>query len=192
MPRLARDCCSSLRYDLGTYERSLAVKYLAEQKRFKITQLSAGSGIIIGAGLLGIAGVASAFFLAPNIMEEIKEKIGIVRDFVADTKKTSSGQNIDVEGVDGGYATVLLVGWKDERQWTVEPSPNEGAVVVAPASGIPIVGALTGSALYVLTFAQDKEEYVGIWGNTNKNAKRIEDLSEPWWYLDPKTGGPLY
>jgi len=192
MPRLAPDSCESFRFELGTYERKKLQEIIDEERKFKITKLSVGSGIVLGAGMLAAGIGLAGYFMMPNILDEVKEKLDILKTGITNTVDSSSGKNKSVDGLDGGIATVLCVGWKDERQWTGEPSPNEGLVLVAPASGIPIIGGLSGSALYVLTFAQDKEEYVGIWGNKNKNARTIEELTQPWWYLDPKTGGPLY
>lgn len=194
MPRLAPDSCSSLRYELGNYERSLAVKYLAEQKRANtlnsITNITTATiysaGGITGAFIVGM-------LLAPNIIDEVVDKIKVLKEVVDNQVNNASGKNKPAEdGQDGGFATILCVGYKDERQWTGEPSPNQGKVVVAPASGWPIIGGLSGAALYVLSYGQDTEEWVGIWGNQNKKATKIEELSQPWWYLDPKTGGPLY
>jgi hypothetical protein len=187
LPRLAPDSCESFRFELGTYERKKLQEIIDEQRKFKITKISTGAGVILGAGFLAVSIGVLGFFMAPNIIEELKEKIQIVKDAVDKTKKNASGLNED-----GSYATVLCVGYTDARQWTGERSPNEGRVVVNTTSGFPIIGSLTAAGLYVITYIAEDEEYVGIYGNKNKDAKTIEELSDPWYYLDPKTGGPLY
>jgi hypothetical protein len=194
MPRLAPSNCELQRLELGTYERQLMKKYLAEQKRANTLNAITNIG---KAGIFSFGGIAAAFiggmFLAPNMIEEVKEKIQVVKEVVDNQINNSSGQNKTSEdGQEGGYATVLCVGYKDERQLTGEKSPNEGKVVVAPGAGVPIIGGLSGAALYVVTYGQDDEEWVGIWGNKNKKATTIDELTQPWYYLDPKTGGPLY
>ena len=192
MPRLAPSNCELQRIELGTYERQLMKKYLAEQKRANTLNAITNIG---KAGIFSLGGVAAAFvggmFLAPNMIEEVKEKIVVINNIIDNQINNSSGQNKTSEdGQEGGYATVLCVGYKDERQWEGVTSPNEGKVIVAPAAGIPIIGGLSGAALYVVTYGQDEEEWVGIWGNINKKAPRSEHLTEGWKYLAPKTGGP--
>lgn len=171
------------RFELGTFEREKLKEIIKEQKRFKISNIGVGSGIALGglfvAGAVGLAG----YFMMPNLIDDVKEKLDLIKSGTKKTVDRSSGLNDD-----GSYATILCVGYKDSRQWTdqasgVNTSPNEGKVVVNKGSGIPVWGGITGAGLFLISYGQDNEEWVGIYGNFNKDATFIDQLSDGWSYM---------
>jgi len=188
MPRLAPDGvrCKETRITTGTAERkmmALMIKENQKDRRQKYLSSFALPVSVIGLGLgVGVAG----YFMAPSILQDAKDKVQDLVNGISNTVKTSEGINSD-----GSYVTILCVGYADKRQFDGSAqSPNEGRVIVNVGSGIPVVGGLSSAFLYAVSYTSS-EEWVGVWGNRNKDAKRIEDLSEGWLYLDPSTNGPM-
>lgn len=170
MPRLAPNAVSEQRLTLGTYERKLLQNFNRKQSWLDYTKALALPISILGIG----AGIAFAgFFIAPNFIDEIKEKVDIVKETVSKNVKRGSGQQDD-----GSYATILST-----SGYTI------GDVIVAPGSGIPVLGALVGASLQLLRAASSSGGWMAIYGNFNKDATRIEDLSEGWLYLNNLPGG---
>ncbi len=188
MPRLAPDGvrCKENRITTGTAERKLMATLIKENKKDRVQKYVSSFALpisILGLGFsIGVAG----YFMAPSVIQDAKDKLKEVKEGTTNIIRNSAGVNAD-----GSYNTILCVGYADERQ--LDPnqiSPNQGRVIVNQLSGIPVIGGVLGGGLYGVSYLSS-EEWVGIWGNKNKDAKKIEDLTEPWWYLDPKTGGPL-
>ena len=172
MPRLAPDGnrCKENRISFSNKERQFIGDLVKSNSR---NQLISAFALPI-TGLIVAGGVALAgFYLMPNVVDEIREKLDIGKEAVKNTVKSGSGQQQD-----GSYATIL----------STEGS-TEGDVIVAPGSGFPIIGALTGATLHLLRAASSSGGWVGIYGNFNKNATRIEQLSEGWLYLNNMPGG---
>lgn len=172
MPRLAPDGkgVNEHRMTLGTYERKLLQNFNRQQTWLDYTKALALPISILGIG----AGIAFAgFFIAPQFIDEIKEKVDIVKETVSKNVKRGSGQQDD-----GSYATILSTSGE-----------TIGNVIVAPGSGIPILGALVGASLQLLRSQSQSGGWQAIYGNFNKDAKRIEDLTEGWLYLNDLPGG---
>lgn len=170
MPRLAPNSVNENRITLGTYERKLLQNMNRKQSWLDYTKALALPISILGIG----AGIAFAgFFIAPNFIDEIKEKIDIVKEAVSNTVKSSSGQQQD-----GSYATILSTS-----------GDSIGNVIVAAGGGIPVIGALVGASLQLLRAASASGGWMAVYGNFNKDATRIEDLSEGWLYLNNMPGG---
>lgn len=167
MPRLAPDGvrCKEHRVTMGNMERKFYAQQMKQQNRTQLISAFAIplTGLIIAGGI-GLAG----FFLMPNVIDEVKEKLNIGKEAVKNTVKASSGQQED-----GSFATIL----------STEGS-TIGQVIVATGSGIPVIGALTGATLHLLRAASASGGWVGIYGNFNKNARTIDELSPNWSYLD--------
>jgi hypothetical protein len=188
MPRLAPDGvrCKENRITTGTAERKMIAAMIKENQKDRTQKYISSFALpisILGLGLgVGVAG----YFMAPSILQDAKEKLNDLKDGVNNSVRNSAGINSD-----GSYTTILCVGYADERQLDQNQiSPNQGRVIVNQLSGLPILGGVLGGGLYGVSYLSS-EEWVGIWGNKNRDAKRIEELSEGWYYLDPKTGGPL-
>jgi hypothetical protein len=172
LPRLAPNGkgVNEHRMTLGTYERKMIQSLNRQQSWLDYTKALALPISIFGIG----ASIAFAgFFLAPNFIDEIKEKIDIVKDTVSTNVKRGSGQQDD-----GSYATILSTS-----------GDTIGKVIVAPGSGIPILGALVGASLQLLRSQSSTGGWQAIYGNFNKDAIRVEDLSEGWLYLNDLPGG---
>jgi len=172
MPRLAPDGmrCKEHRVTMGNMERKFYAQQMKQQNRTQLISAFAIplTGLIIAGGI-GLAG----FFLMPNVVDEIKEKLEIGKTAVKNTVKASSGQQDD-----GSYATILST------------SGNTiGQVIVAPGSGFPVLGALSGATIHLLRAASSSGGWQGVYGNFNKNAKTVDDLSEGWLYLNDMVGG---
>jgi hypothetical protein len=45
---------------------------------------------------------------------------------------------------------------------------------------------------FVTTAFPGSNTWLAVWGNFNKAARTVDELSEGWYYLDVKTGGPKY
>jgi len=172
LPRLAPDGsrCKEHRITFGNQERKLLAKVIQENNRNSL--ISTFSLPLTGLFLAGGIGLAG-YFLMPNVVDEIKDKLEIGKEIVTNQVKSSSGQQQD-----GSYATIL----------STEGS-SIGDVIVAPGSGIPILGALSGATIHLLRAASSTGGWVGIYGNFNKNATRVEELSEGWLYLNDMVGG---
>lgn len=174
MPRLAPDGsrCKEHRITFGNQERKLLARLQKQQNNNTLIRSFAIplTGLIIAGGV-GLAG----YFLIPNAIDELKEKLNIGKEVVKNTVKSSSGQQQD-----GSYATILST-----------EGNTIGQVIVAPGSGIPVLGALTGATVHLLRAASSSGGWVGIYGNFNKNARMIEDLSPGWSYLNEYEGGSV-
>jgi hypothetical protein len=179
MPRLAPDGvrCKEERITFGTAERKLLAIAIKEQKANRIQKYVSSfalpiSIVSVAAGI-GVAG----YFMAPSIVQDAKDKLNEVIDGVKKITQATRGQNSD-----GSWTTVLCVS-----------GPDEGKVNVDSGSGLPLgLGALSGVLFYAASSLNiGGNEWVGVWGNFNKNATRIEELTQPWWFLAPG-GGPLY
>ena len=172
MPSLAPDGnrCKENRISFSNKERQFIGDLVRTNSR---NQLISAFALPL-TGLIVAGGVALAgFYLMPNVVDEIKEKLQIGKEAVQNTVKSGSGQQQD-----GSFATIL----------STEGS-SIGQVIVATGSGIPILGALKGATLHLLRAASASGGWVGIYGNFNKNATRIEDLTEGWLYLNDMAGG---
>jgi len=172
LPRLAPNGngVNEHRMTLGTYERKMIQSLQKKQSILDYTKALALPVSIIGVSV-GIA--FAGFFLAPNLIGEIKEKIEIVKEAVSTNVKRGSGQQDD-----GSYATILSTS-----------GDTIGNVIVAPGSGIPVLGALVGASLHLLRSQSSTGGWMAIYGNFNKEARKIEDLSEGWLYLNSMPGG---
>lgn len=196
MPRLAPDGdrCREQRITTGTAERKMLALMIRENQKDRIQKYVSSFAMPISVLGLGVCIVGAGYFMAPSIIQDAKEKLEDIKEIVKDTVNKSAGKNPDQS-----YATILCVGYADSRQWDgTGTSPNEGRVIVNWGSGVPIFGGITGGLLYVgswisnYTSGGNSEEWVGIVGNYNKDAKRVEDLSEGWYYMNPQTGGAQY
>jgi len=172
LPRLAPNGngVNEHRMTLGTYERKMIQSLNRQQSWLDYTKALALPVSILGIGV-GIA--FAGFFIAPNFIDEIKEKVEIVQETVSKNVKRGSGQQDD-----GSYATILSTS-----------GGTIGDVIVAPGSGIPIIGALVGASLHLLRSQSSSGGWQAIYGNFNKDAKRVEQLSEGWLYLNDLPGG---
>lgn len=172
MPRLAPDGsrCREHRITLGNQERKFFSQLMKQDNQNKLIRSFALplTGLIIAGGI-GLAG----YFLLPNPIDELKEKLGIGKEIITNNFKRGSGQQDD-----GSYATILST-----------EGDTIGQVIVAPGSGFPIIGALSGATVQLLRAASSSGGWVGIYGNFNKEARRIEDLTEGWLYLNDLPGG---
>lgn len=81
MPRLKPESCQTLRYELGSFERKKINEFLAEQKRFKLSQSSTGMGLAIGGISLGVGLGVAGYFVAENLID----KIDGFKDFMKDS-----------------------------------------------------------------------------------------------------------
>ena len=186
MPRLAPDGvrCKENRLTFGTAERKLLAVAVKEQRANRIQKYISSFAIPIS--ILGIAasiGVAG-YFMAPSIVKEAKEKLEEVKYEFSNLRNTIVGKKpVDpVTGQSGGLQTALCV-----------DGPAEGKVVVNQAAGVPLLGGLTGWLNnFVTTAFPGKNTWLPIWGNFNKQARTIDELTEGWYYLDLETGGPKY
>tara|TARA_R100001086_G_scaffold249973_1_gene192199 strand:- start:2731 stop:3264 length:534 start_codon:yes stop_codon:yes gene_type:complete len=171
MPRLAPDGsrCKEHRITFGNQERKFLAQLQKQQNNNTLIRSFAIplTGLIVAGGI-GLAG----YFLMPNIITEVEEKLEIGKQAVKNTVKSASGQQQD-----GSYATILST-----------EGANTGRVIVAAGSGIPVIGALTGATLNLLR-SVGQGGWVGIYGNFNKDAQTIEDLTEGWLYLNDLPGG---
>ena len=171
MPRLAPDGsrCKEHRITFGNQERKLLAKLQKQQNNNTLIRSFAIplTGLIIAGGV-GLAG----YFLMPNVVGEIKDKLNIGKEVVKNTVKSSAGQQQD-----GSFATILST-----------EGDTIGQVIVATGSGIPVIGALTGATLQLLRAASSSGGWVGIYGNFNKNARMIDELSPGWSYLGSGEG----
>ena len=184
MPRLAPNSCNENRITFGTAERKLLALAIKEQKANRIQRYV--SSITLPVALLGIgASVAVAgYFMAPSVIADAKEKLEEVKEVVENLSNTVAGKKpVDpVTGQSGGIQTALCV-----------EGPAEGRVVVNQAAGVPLLGGLLGWLNnFVTTAFPGKNTWVPIWGNFNKDARFVDELSEGWYYLDIETGGPKY
>lgn len=172
MPRLAPDGsrCKEHRITFGNQERKFLAQLQKQQNNNTLIRSFAIplTGLIIAGGV-GLAG----YFLIPNTIEDLKQKLNIGKEAVKNTVKAASGQQED-----GSYATILST-----------EGDTIGSVIVAAGSGFPVIGALTGATLQLLRAAASSGGWVGIYGNFNKDAKTIEDLTEGWLYLNDLPGG---
>jgi hypothetical protein len=172
MPRLAPDGtrCSEYRITLGNQERKFFAKLIKQDNQNKLIRSFSLplTGLIIAGGI-GLAG----YFLLPNPIDELKEKLQVGKEIVTNQFKRGSGQQDD-----GSFATILST-----------EGDTIGQVIVAPGSGFPIIGALSGATVQLLRAAASSGGWVGIYGNFNKEARRIEDLTEGWLYLNDLPGG---
>ena len=187
MPRLAPDGtrCKENRITFGTSERKLLALAIKEQQKNRTQKYISSFALPIS--VLGLAtgiGVAG-YFMAPSIIQDAKDKVNGFVQGVKNVAARSSGKNADdpVTGQKGGYATLLCVN-----------GPAEGRVVVNQAGGFPIVGSILESINTILIKSGEligENEWVPIYGNLNKKARFIDELTEGWLYLDVTTGGPM-
>lgn len=184
MPRLAPNSCREERITFGTAERKLLAVAIKEQRANRIQKYVSSFALpisIVGVAVsIGVAG----YFMAPSIVSEAKEKLQEVKESFTNLSNTVAGKPpIDpVTKQSGGIQTALCV-----------EGPAIGDVVTNVAAGVPVIGGLVGWVNNFVTTANALGEnvWVPIWGNFNKGARRIEDLTEGWLYLDVATGGPL-
>ena len=186
MPRLAPDGtrCKENRITFGTAERKLLGVAIKEQRKNRIQQYI--SSFALPLSLLSIpVGIAIAgYFMAPSIVAEAKEKLAEVKEEFGNLSDTIVGKppKDPVTGESGGIQTALCV-----------DGPAIGKVVVNQTAGVPLLGGLNGWLNnFVTTAFPGKNTWLPIWGNFNKGAKTVDELSEGWYYLDVKTGGPKY
>ena len=187
MPRLAPDGvrCKENRQTFGNMERKLIGMYIQEQKKDRmqkyVSSFTLPISIIAVATGIGIAG----YFMAPSIIQDATDKLEEVKEEFQNLSYTVAGKSPTdpVTGQSGGIQTALCVN-----------GPAIGKVVVNQAAGIPIIGGLLGWLNNFITTANALGEnvWVGVYGNFNKSARTIDELSEGWLYLDVKTGGPKY
>lgn len=187
MPRLAPNSCNENRITFGTAERKLFAVAVKEQQKNRTQKYISSFALPIS--VLGLAtgiGVAG-YFMAPSIIQDAKDKVNGFVQGVKTVAARSSGKNPDdpVTGMKGGYATLLCVN-----------GPAEGKVVVNQAGGFPIVGSILESINTILIKSGElipgsKNEWVPIYGNLNKKARNVSELTEGWLYLDVATGGPM-
>jgi len=187
MPRLAPDGvrCKENRQTLGTMERKLLSMYIQDRKKDRtqkyVTSFALPISIVTVAAGIGIAG----YFMAPSILQDAKDKLKEVKENFQNLTNTIAGKKpIDpVTGKSGGIQTALCVS-----------GPAEGNVVVNQAAGVPVIGGLLGWLNNFITTANALGDnvWVGVWGNFNKGARNIDELTEGWYYLDIETGGPKY
>ena len=187
MPRLAPDGqrCKEHRITTGTVERGILKDLINQQKADRrqryISSFALPLSILSIPVGLGVAG----YFMATSILQDAKEKLEEVKSNFKNLSNTVQGKApVDpVTGGSGGIQTALCV-----------QGPQEGNVVTNVAAGIPIVGGLVGWVNNFVTTsnALGDNVWVAVWGNFNKGARRVEELSEGWMYLDLETGGPKY
>jgi len=188
MPRLApqfngKPAVIELRNTQGTWERDLEKKKLEIEKvksySNALNNLVLPVGIVaVGAGI-GLAG----YFLARGITSLAQAYQGSAIDNILDEAnkvfKGSRGQNSD-----GSIPTLLCVSGK-----------REGQVIVNTGIGSDwyIAGGLSGAFFNWVGAQRSKniegESWVPIWGNFNKNAQTITDLTPGWLYLNDLRGG---
>lgn len=186
MPRLAPDGtrCKENRMTFGTAERKLLAVALKEQQKNRTQKYISSFALPIS--ILGVAvsiGVAG-YFMAPSILQDAKEKLQEVKDNFKNLSNTVAGKKPTdpVTGQSGGIQTVVCVS-----------GPAIGKVVVNQAAGVPVLGGLLGWVNnFVTTAFPGDNTWVGVWGNYNKGARHIDELTEGWYYIDIETGGPLY
>ena len=185
MPRLAPNSCNENRITFGTAERKLFAVAVKEQQKNRTQKYISSFALPIS--VLGLAtgiGVAG-YFMAPSIIQDAKDKVNSFVTGVKTVAARSSGKNPDdpVTGMKGGYATLLCVNGK-----------SEGQVVVNQAGGFPVVGSILESINTILLKSGElisDQEWVPIYGNFNKKARDISELTPGWLYLDVATGGPM-
>ena len=186
MPRLAPDGvrCKEERITFGTPERKLLALAIKEQQKNRTQKYVSSFALPIS--ILGVAasiGVAG-YFMAPSIIQDAKEKLQEVKDNFKNLSNTIAGKKPTdpVTGHSGGIQTVVCVS-----------GPALGKVVVNQAAGVPVLGGLLGWVNnFVTTAFPGDNTWVGVWGNYNKGAKHIDELTEGWYYIDIETGGPSY
>ena len=186
MPRLAPDGqrCKENRITFGTSERKILAAAIKEQRANRIQKYI--SSFAIPLSIFGIAGsiVAAGYFMAPSIIQDAKDKAKDVKETMKNLTNTISGKKpVDpTTGQSAGIQTALCV-----------DGPAEGRVVTNKAAGVFGFGGVLGWINnFVTTAVPGKNTWLPIWGNFNKNATDISELSEGWYYLDVETGGPKY
>ena len=172
-----------LRQTQGTWERDLEKKKLEIEKVKSYS--NALNNLVLPVGVIAIgAGIGlGGYFLARGITSIAQawngEPIDNILDEANKIFKGSRGQNSD-----GSIPTLLCVTGK-----------REGQVIVNTGIGSDwyIAGGLSGAFFNWIGAQRSKnipgEEWVPIWGNFNKNAKTISDLTPGWLYLNDLEGG---
>ena len=187
MPRLAPDGtrCKETRMTFGNSESKLLALALKEQSKNRtqkyVSAFALPISIMSVAAGIGLAG----YFMAPSIIQDAKDKLQEVKNNYKNLTNTVAGKKpVDpVTGQSGGIQTALCVA-----------GPALGNVVCNQMAGVPIIGGLTGWLNNFITTANALGDnvWVAVWGNFNKKARNIDQLSEGWYYLDVETGGPKY
>ena len=186
MPRLAPDGvrCKENRMTFGTQERKLLALAIKEQQKNRTQKYISSFALPISLLSIPVGIAVAGYFMAPSIIAEAKEKLDQVKEEVGNLGDTIIGRppKDPVTGESGGIQTALCVN-----------GPAINKVVVNQLAGVPLLGGLTGWLNnFVTTAFPGKNTWLPIWGNYNRGARTIDELSEGWYYLDVKTGGPKY
>jgi hypothetical protein len=187
MPRLAPDGqrCKENRITFGTSERKMMALMIKENRKNRIQKYVSSFALPIGVVAVGGGIALAGYFMAPGILKEIQEKIAEVKKNFVNLSDTVAGRKPTnpETGESGGIQTALCV-----------EGPSMGNVVCNQAAGIPIIGGLLGWVNNFITTANALGDnvWVGVWGNFNKGARTIDELTEGWYFIDVTTGGPLY
>jgi len=185
VPRLAPDGvrCKENRITTGTAERKLMAALIKENRKDRVQKYVSSFAIpisILGLGFsIGIAG----YFMAPSVIQDAKDKAKEVKETIQNLTNNISGKKpVDPStGRSAGIQTALCV-----------DGPAEGQVVTNKAAGIIGLGGIVGWINnFVTTAVPGKNTWVPIWGNYNRDAMHVSELSKGWYYLDVETGGPL-
>lgn len=186
MPRLAPDGvrCKENRMTFGTQERKLLALAIKEQQKNRTQKYISSFALPISLLSIPVGIAIAGYFMAPSIIAEAKEKLQEVKGEFSNLGNTIVGRSpVDPStGESGGIQTAVCVS-----------GPAEGKVVVNQTAGVPLLGGLNGWLNnFVTTAFPGSNTWLAVWGNFNKAARTVDELSEGWYYLDVKTGGPKY
>jgi len=202
MPRLApqfngKPAVIELRQTQGTWERDLEKKKLEIEKIKAYSNATHSLLLPIGITAVGIGAGMGLYYVGRGITAFAQAYLGDAIDNIIDTGEdlwnSATGRNMD-----SSYVTVLCVN-----------GPKEGAVAVNQSRTWLAWGGIN-SAIFISMYQPNKtnfwqgplawawgglgeaiagNEWLLIYGNFNKNAVRIEDLSPGWLYLNDMEGG---